>query len=99
MAFIDLAEKMGEVCKASPEPYYPTIYIDGRDLPFDKHDVGTIFKSEVMVKLKSITMESTSGKDTSRHTFEVRKIDFLKNKEQEDFTRGRVRRKKIATGG
>ena len=94
---IDLGEK-GECGLAGPsnDVYYPTIYIDNsKDLPFDTEDVGETIKAEVVIKLTSMTTRNEGHGDKESYTFEVRKIDFMKTKEEEDYTRGRVKTKKI----
>lgn len=101
MAYIDLGQKetvLGVTSPRESDVYYPTIYIEGKDLPFDKDDVGEITKADVVVKLTSLTTRNEGGGDKITYTFEVRKIDFLKNKEREDYTRGRVETKKKAGG-
>lgn len=101
MAFIDLGERTGiteAVPTTSSDVYYPTIYIEGKTLPFDKYNVGEIMRAEVVVKLTSITMSNQGAGDKTTYNFEVRKIDFGKNKEAEDYTHGRVETKKKAGG-
>lgn len=100
MSMIDLAERstVGTVPESSSDVFYPTIYIEGKDLPFDKDDVGDVMKAEVVVKLKSVTTTNVGAGDRTTHNFEVRKIDFGKNEEAEDFTRGRVETKRKAGG-
>lgn len=100
MALIDLGENSGIGTMEAPttKVYYPTIYIEGKDLPFEEDDVGEITKAEVVVKLTAVTRRNKGGGDKTTYNFEVRKIDFLKNKEAEDYTRGRVEIKKKAGG-
>lgn len=98
MAMIDLGEK-GECCAVSGpsnDVYYPTIYIDNsKDLPFDTDDVGETIKAEVVVKLTSLTTRNAGAGDKESYSFEVRKIDFMKTKEEEDYTRGRIKTKSL----
>ena len=101
MSMIDLGEKSsicGEVPCKSSDVYYPTIYIEGKDLPFDKDDVGDIMRAEVVIKLTSITTSNKGAGDRTTYNFEVRKIDFGKTKEAEDYTHGRVETKRKAGG-
>lgn len=97
MGMIDLGEKHGECGMAGPsnDVYYPTIYIDGKDLPFDSDDVGDTMKVEAVVKLKSATTSNSGAGDKKEFSFEIRKIDFLKTKEEEDYTHGRVKTKSL----
>jgi len=83
----------------SNDVYYPTIYIEGKNegaVPFDTDDVGKTMKVEAVVKLTSMTTRNGGSGDKESLTFEVRKIDFLQNKEAEDYTHGRVITKKKA---
>lgn len=98
MGMIDLGEKMGECGVAGPsnDVYYPTIYIENsKDLPFDTDDVGETMKAEVVIKLTSLTTKNAGAGDKESYSFEIRKIDFLKTKEEEDYTHGRIKTKAL----
>lgn len=93
MAYIDLKRKASPTSTIS-ENYYPNIYIENRKLPFDKTDINKVVKVEAIIELKSLTVNSKG----STCNFDVKKIDFLKNKEAEDFVRRRVKTKKRKAG-
>lgn len=99
MAEIDLGEKLSETTVApSRGAYYPTIYIENKNLPFEDGDVGKTFDAKVKIKLTGITTRNKEGDDRQTYDFEVRKIEFQKDEKLEDYTRMRVKTKRIKGG-
>ena len=96
---IDLGEKPGSTEVSGIDlPYYPSIYIENKDLPFEDGDVGKTFDATVKIKLTGINTRNKEGSDTKTFDFEVRKIEFQKDEKPEDYTRMRVKTKRIKGG-
>lgn len=96
---IDLGQKPGSMeTSVSRGPYYPSIYIENKDLPFEDSDVGKTFDAKIKIKLAGINTRNKEGSDTKTFDFEVRKIEFEKDEKPEDYTRTRVKTKRIKGG-
>jgi len=53
--------------------YYPSLYIEDRDLPLGKTDIGDKLEARVELKLKGI---STNSEKKNTYTFDVLNITF-----------------------
>lgn len=96
---IDLGQKPGSIeTPVSRGTYYPSIYIEEKDLPFEDGDVGKTFDAKVKIKLTGLNTRSREGSDMKTFDFEVRKIEFQKDEKPEDYTRARVKTKRIKGG-
>ena len=96
---IDLGEKPGsKEVPVSSGTYYPTIYIENKDLSFDESEVGKTFDATVKIKLTGMNTRSREGSDAKTFDFEVRKIEFQKEEKPEDYTHARVKTRRIKGG-
>ncbi len=95
MSMVDLNEgsrPMGAMEVDKKRDYYPSLYII-KDVGLTEEDVGSTMKVEAVIKVVSVTKRSEAGDEKSSCQLDVQKIDFMKNKEAEDFTRGRVKKR------
>lgn len=95
---IDLGEKPSTMESPTRGTYYPSIYIENKDLSFEDGDVGKTFDAKVKIKLTGLRTQNREGSDKKTFDFEVRKIEFQKDEKPEDYTRMRVKTRRIKGG-
>ena len=80
MSLIDLGRKPSKA-ESTNQIYYPSFYIDNKDVPIRGQDVGKTIMATVKLKIKSIEAR-TSDKGGSKYScsFDVLAIDFAKKK-------------------
>lgn len=81
--YIDLGRKPSEVKPMSSsgnKSYYPSLYIDNKDINIEQADVGKIITAMVKLKVNSIEKRATKDKKTYSCSFDVLGINFNKKK-------------------